>query len=112
MNSNLIENLVKAVGKESVLYSPEDLAVYSYDGTFAEGRPEVIVLPETTEQVSQVVRLAAEARVPIVPRGMGSGLAAGSIPIPGGGIVVCLDPHEPYPGDRHPKRHGFGSKQV
>lgn len=90
MNSNLIQNLVKAVGKESVLYSPEDLAVYSYDGTFAEGRPEIIVLPETTEQVSQVVRLAAEARVPIVPRGMGSGLAAGSIPIPGGGIVVCL----------------------
>ena len=90
MNSNLIQNLVKAVGKENVLYSPEDLAVYSYDGTFAEGRPEIIVLPETTEQVSQVVRLAAEARVPIVPRGMGSGLAAGSIPIPGGGIVVCL----------------------
>ena len=90
MNSNLIQNLVKAVGKENVLYSPEDLAVYSYDGTFAEGRPEIIVLPETTEQVSQVVRLAAEARVPIVPRGMGSGLAAGSIPIPGGGIVACL----------------------
>jgi len=90
MNSNLIQNLVKAVGKENVLYSPEDLAVYSYDGTFAEGRPEIIVLPETTEQVSQVVRLAAEARVPIVPRGMGSGLAAGSIPIPNGGIVICL----------------------
>jgi glycolate oxidase len=90
MNSNLIQNLVKAVGKENVLYSPEDLAVYSYDGTFAEGRPEIIVLPETKKQVSQVVRLAAEARVPIVPRGMGSGLAAGSIPIPGGGIVVCL----------------------
>lgn len=90
MKSNLIENLVKSVGKESVLYSPEDLAVYSYDGTFAEGRPEIIVLPGTTEQVSQVVSLAAEARVPIVPRGMGSGLAAGSIPIPGGGIVICL----------------------
>ena len=90
MKSSLIDNLVKTVGKEGVLYSPEDLAVYSYDGTFAEGRPEIIVLPETTEQVSQVVRLAAEAQVPIVPRGMGSGLAAGSIPIPGGGIVLCL----------------------
>jgi len=90
MKSSLIENLVKKVGMEGVLYSPEDLAVYSYDGTFAEGRPEIIVLPETTEQVSQVVRLAAEVQVPIVPRGMGSGLAAGSIPIPGGGIVICL----------------------
>jgi glycolate oxidase len=90
MKSNLIENLVKIVGKEGVLYSPEDLAVYSYDGTFAEGRPDIIILPGTTAQVSQVVRLAAEARLPIVPRGMGSGLAAGSIPIPGGGMVICL----------------------
>ena len=82
--------LIKIVGKEGVLYTPEDLAVYSYDGTFAEGRPDVVVLPETTEQVSQVVKLAAETRTPMVPRGMGSGLAAGSIPLPSGGIVVCL----------------------
>jgi glycolate oxidase len=90
MESRLIDALVKAIGKEAVLFSPEDLAVYSYDGTFAEGQPELIVLPGTTEQVSQVVRLAVEARVPLVPRGMGSGLAAGSIPIAGGGIVICL----------------------
>jgi len=90
MESRLIDSLVKAVGKEAVLYTPEDLAVYSYDGTFAEGQPEMIVLPGTTDQVSRVVKLAAEAHVPLVPRGMGSGLAAGSIPIPGGGIVICL----------------------
>src|SRR5512136_2394432 len=90
MESKLIDSLIKTVGKAGVLQTPEDLAVYSYDGTFAEGRPDVIVLPTTTQQVSQVVRLAAEERVPIVPRGMGSGLAAGSIPIPDGGIVVCL----------------------
>jgi glycolate oxidase len=90
MENRLVDALVKAVGKDSVLFTPEDLAVYSYDGTFAEGIPELIVLPGTTEQVSQVIRLAAEAHLPIVPRGMGSGLAAGSIPIPGGGIVICL----------------------
>lgn len=90
MESRLIDALVKALGKEAVLYTPEDLAVYSYDGTFAEGKPDVIVLPGTTEQVSQVVSLAAETRLPVVPRGMGSGLAAGSIPIPNGGIVTCL----------------------
>ena len=90
MDSQLIERLTKIIGKEHVLNTPEDLAVYSYDGTFAEGRPDVVVLPATTEQVSQVVKLAAEARVPIVPRGMGSGLAAGSIPMTSGGIVVSL----------------------
>ena len=90
MNSQLIDRLLKTIGKANVLYSPEDLAVYSYDGTFAEGHPDVVVLPETTEQVSQVVRLAAETRTPIVPRGMGSGLAAGSVALPTGGIILCL----------------------
>lgn len=90
MDHQLIERLVKIVGKGHVLHTPEDLAVYSYDGTFAEGKPEAVVLPATNEQVSQVVRLAAETRTPIVPRGMGSGLAAGSIPVASGGIVVSL----------------------
>jgi glycolate oxidase len=90
MESRLIDDLIKIVGKEYVLRTPEDRAVYSYDGTFAERQPDVIVLPGTTEQVSRVVKLAAQARAPLVPRGMGSGLAAGSIPMPAGGIVICL----------------------
>jgi len=90
VNNQFIEHLISAVGKEYVLHTPEDLAVYSYDGTFAEGLPDVVVLPATTEQVSRIVCLAAEARVPIVPRGMGSGLAAGSIPITSGGIVISM----------------------
>jgi glycolate oxidase len=90
MNEHFIEQLVSIVGKKHVLHTAEDLAVYSYDGTFAEGLPEVVVLPATTEEVSQVVKLAAEARVPIIARGMGSGLAAGSIPINSGGMVVSL----------------------
>ncbi|MBN1451498.1 MAG: FAD-binding protein [Anaerolineales bacterium] len=89
MDSHFIGQLIEAVGEKYVLHTPEDLAVYSYDGTFAEGSPEVVVLPATTKQVSQVVRLAAAARVPVVPRGMGSGMAAGSIPFKGG-IVISL----------------------
>ena len=89
MDTKLIDRLAGVVGKANVLQTPEDLAVYSYDGSFAEGGPEVVVLPATTDEVSQVVMLAAEARVPIVPRGMGSGLAAGSVPMTGG-IVLSL----------------------
>jgi glycolate oxidase len=87
MNRNIIDQLIDIAGKEHVLYTPEDLAVYSYDGTFAESLPDVVVLPATTEQVSQVVKLAAEARIPVVPRGMGSGLAAGSVPFHGGMVI-------------------------
>ena len=90
MDSHLVNRSLKILGRENVLHTPEDLAVYSYDGTFAEGSPDLVLLPETTGQVSQIVSLAAEARLPIVPRGMGSGLAAGSIPLPAGGIVLCL----------------------
>lgn len=90
MNQATIKKLVKIVGRDAVLHTPEDLAVYSFDGTFVEGNPGVIVLPESSEQVSQVVQLAAAERLPVVARGMGSGLAAGSIPMPEGSIVVSL----------------------
>jgi glycolate oxidase len=90
MDSRFIERLIDIVGIKHVLHTPEDLAVYSYDGTFAEGSPEVVVLPENTELVSQVVKLASEARVPIMPRGMGSGMAAGSVPTIKGGMVISL----------------------
>ena len=90
MDTKMIEALARIVGKDYVLTSPEDLAVYSYDGTFAECQPEVVVLPGSTEEVSQIVAWAARARVPLITRGMGSGLAAGSIPLVPGGLVLSL----------------------
>jgi len=90
MESRIFDSLTRIAGKDGVLRTREDLAVYSYDGTFAEGIPEVVVLPESTEQTAEIVKLAAEARIPLVARGMGSGLAAGSIPIQAGGIVVSF----------------------
>jgi glycolate oxidase len=90
MDSRVLDRLTRVVGRPNVLSTPEDLAVYSYDGTFAEGLPGLVVLPETTEQAAEVVKALAEHRIPIVARGMGSGLAAGSIPASEGGVVVCF----------------------
>jgi glycolate oxidase len=87
MNRDFIDQLIKIAGKEHVLYTPEDLAVYSYDGTFAESLPDVVALPASTEQVSQLVKLAATEQIPVVPRGMGSGMAAGSVPFHGGMVI-------------------------
>jgi glycolate oxidase len=81
--------LAEIVGADNLLLTPEDLAVYSYDGTFAEGCPDAVVLPASTEQVSRVMRWAAETRTPVIARGMGSGLAAGAVSI-GGGLLVGL----------------------
>lgn len=84
ITQRLIQELEKKVGRAGVLHTPEDLAAYSYDGTFEEHRPDVVVLPASTEQVSQVLILAARERVPVVTRGMASGLAAASVPFSGG----------------------------
>jgi glycolate oxidase len=84
MDKNLIAELEQIIGRDGVLHTPEDLAVYSYDGTFEEHRPDVVVLPHSTEQISQIVKLAARERIPVVTRGMGSGLTAASVPFRGG----------------------------
>lgn len=84
MNKNILTQLEKIVGKDGVLAAPEDLAVYGYDATFAEHCPDVVVLPRSTEQVSRVVMLAASEGIPLVTRGIGSGMAAASVPFEGG----------------------------
>ena len=88
MEKELLSQLGKITGRDGVLHSAEDLAVYGYDGTFEDHRPEVVVLPRSTAQVSQVVELASRQRIPIVARGMGSGLAAASVPFQGGISLV------------------------
>ncbi len=89
MDKQLLNQLTHILGREGVLTTPEDLAVYGYDGTFEDHRPDVVVLPRTTEQVSQVVQVAANSHTPLVTRGMGSGLAAASVPFQGG-IVLSM----------------------
>ena len=84
-----IERLVRIVGKDSGLDSPEELVVYSYDGTFEEHQPDVVVIPWTTEQVSEVMALAASERIQVVTIGMASGLAAASVPF-SGGIALAM----------------------
>ena len=75
----VIKRLKKIVGADSVLEREEDLMLYEYDGGFSRGAPRAVVFPQTTEQVSQIMRLAGESGVPIVPRGAGTGLSGGSI---------------------------------
>jgi glycolate oxidase len=73
-----------------VLVGAEDVIPYSFDGTAAlRERPEAVVLPQTTSQVAECVRLAAAAKIPIVTRGSGTGLSGGSVPVPGS-LVLCL----------------------
>lgn len=89
LNPSLIAELREAIGPENVLDTLEDRICHSFDGTFAEELPDVVVVPTTTEAVSRVLQIAYREGIPVVPQGMGSGLAAGSVPF-GGGIALSL----------------------
>ena len=89
MESSTLDQLSQIVGAEYVLATPEDLICYSYDGTFAEELPDAIVSPASTGEVSAILSLAHRSDIPIIPRGMSSGLAAGTVPY-GGGLVLNL----------------------
>lgn len=76
------QKLKSIVGRENYLDSPEDKIAYSYDGTpLLHQLPQAILIPRTTAQISEVLRLANEERFAVVPRGSGSGLSGGSIPV-------------------------------
>jgi glycolate oxidase subunit GlcD len=83
----LIERLKKIVGPENVLSSAMDLALYSYDASLDKATPEVIVMPNSTEEVSQVMVLAYKEKIPILGRGSGTNLTGGTIPVKGGIVV-------------------------
>jgi glycolate oxidase len=79
MDSSVLRQLRKIAGSEAVLDRPEDLMLYEYDAGVDKSRPGAVVFPQNTEQVSRVLRLAHEMKVPVVPRGAGTGLSGGAI---------------------------------
>ena len=87
--SELVTRLEAICGAEHVLVHPHDLATYRSDGlAHLRETPIAAVLPETAEQVQQVVRACFEAEVPWVARGSGTGLSGGALPISDGVLIV------------------------
>jgi glycolate oxidase len=84
----LIRQIRSFIGPGGCLDQPEDLRCYSYD-LFARGIPDLVVLPQTTEEVARVLGLANQEGIPVTPRGAGSSLTGGPVPIRGG-ISLCL----------------------
>jgi glycolate oxidase len=87
--AQLVARLRQILGPDGVVDRPDELAIYEYDGAFDVHEPSVVVLPTRPEQVVEVVKLANEADLPIVPRGAGTGLSGGAI-AKRGGIQVAM----------------------
>ncbi len=84
----MISELVRLVGRENVLSSAMHFKLYEYDASLIRSKPDCIVLPTSTEQVSKVVKFAYDNRVPIIARGSGTNLSGGSVSIQGGIAIV------------------------
>jgi len=82
------ERIAAIVGPRGYLDRPEDLAIYEYDGSIDKHRPDLVVFPRSTRDVSEIVKIAREFQVPLVGRGSGTGLSGGAIPREGGITVA------------------------
>ncbi len=87
--NKLLAELKSAVGPERVVNDQASLAAYEYDASLARSRPEFVVFPETTREVSDVVKIARAWRMPVLARGAGTGLSGGAVPV-SGGVVMCF----------------------
>jgi glycolate dehydrogenase FAD-linked subunit len=87
--SQVVEGLTDLVGADGVITRPSAARVYECDGWTLERRvPEVVVLPRTPEQVAAVVRLLHRHGIAFVPRGAGTGLSGGCLPL-GTPVMIC-----------------------
>ncbi len=86
---DILDRLRSIVGADHVLVSDGDVEPYARDATpLFRSRPGCVLLPATTSEVAQVLRLATEHGIPVTPRGAGSNLAAATIPEHGGIVLV------------------------
>src|SRR5215475_10046277 len=82
--------MAAVVGSRNCISDPAELRTYECDGlTGVRVAPALVVLPGSTEEVASIVRIAREAGLPIVPRGSGTGLSGGALPVEGG-LVIAL----------------------
>ncbi len=87
----LITQLGRIVGEHNVFSSREERVCYAYDGTFYFHLPDVVVKPQNEEQIARIVKLANDSGTPVFPRGAGTGLSGGSLPVQGGIVLVLTD---------------------
>jgi glycolate oxidase len=89
MNPQIVSEIESIVGSGGVLSKSDDLMVYECDAfVAAKQRPDVVVFPTTTEEVSALVKLARKNNMVVVPRGAGTGLAGGALAESGCMMIV------------------------
>ncbi len=84
----VVRALTSVLDARYILHSAYDLTLYEYDASIDRGRPDIVVMPASSEEIAAIVKIAARYNMPVVPRGAGTGLSGGAIPIYGGIVIV------------------------
>ena len=87
---NTISSLKKIVGSKNIITDKEGVYAYTFDCSHTKctyNKPVMVVFPENTKQVSDIVKFAAANNLPLIPRGAGTNHAGGCMPLSGGIIL-------------------------
>jgi glycolate oxidase len=88
IRTKVFEEFCDSLGRENVFDNIEERVCYSFDSTKETSIPDLVIRPHSTEHVSKIVSIANQHNIPVCPRGAGTGLSGGSVPIKGG---IALD---------------------
>ncbi|ABB13653.1 FAD-binding oxidoreductase [Carboxydothermus hydrogenoformans] len=88
LSKKIVEELWEIVGKENVITDPIVLEVYGIDASPYSSIPKAVIFPENTEQIIKLVKLASREDLPIIPRGAGTSLCGGVVPVKSDIILV------------------------
>ncbi len=90
MNKEAVRELKKLLGPDDFQDAIEDRLTYAFDAAGENSLPQAVIFPRNVEQISAVLRIADQYRIPVVPRGAGSGLTGGAVPV-SGGLVMAME---------------------
>ena len=87
ITQDIRRSISDALGNECIVANPDEVGTYSQDASGLSYPPELVVRVQETAQIQRLMRLANEYRFPVTPRGGGSGLAGGCLPVLGGAVL-------------------------
>jgi glycolate oxidase len=87
MEKHILDEIRAIIPQERILLDLQERYSYSFDASFGEYLPDVVIQPYDTEEISQLVKLANNYRIPVYPRGAATSLSGGPLPVEGGMVI-------------------------
>lgn len=101
LSNHQIERLKGLLNKSTIIFSsPELLLAYSTDASNVQGYPDLVVVPTDRDEIIRVMKWAQQEKVPIIPRGSGTGVTGGAVPVFGGMVLSLSRMHRILDIDR------------